>query len=129
MAVLVSNAFSVADVIDGIGARAQRRAPAVVAHHTMLMETRAKANASGRPGPNVVTGDYRDRISSRVEAGAARIVGSVGTDAPQGRRLELGFSDVDSLGREVDQPPFPHFDPALDQTTPGFESDLAQAAT
>jgi hypothetical protein len=32
---------------------------AVVAHYGQLMNTRIKANASGRPGPNAPTGDYR----------------------------------------------------------------------
>lgn len=39
----------------------------------------------------------------------------IGTDLPQGRRLEFGFFDMtDSLGRHYYQLPQPHFRPPLD---------------
>lgn len=63
--------------------------------------------ASGRPGPNVVTGAYIGRfmiVDNRVV-----------NPSPQTRRLEYGFSGTDSLGRNYHQPPFPHFRPALEE--------------
>lgn len=75
---------------------------------------RIRQNASGRPGPNVVTGQYRaswQAVTERIPYGAEC---TIGTTAPQGRRLEFGFWDMtDSIGRHFFQPPFPHVQPAL----------------
>ena len=64
---------------------------------------RAKAvivrNASGRPGPNTITADYVR--SWDLVFGADGSV-TAGTNAPQARRLEKGFTGEDSLGRCVD---------------------------
>lgn len=78
-----------------------------------LLATSVKAHASGRPGPRTVTGDYRRSITTDVRREAGTAIATVGTTRPQGRRLELGFVGVDSLGRHYNQPPFPHFRPAL----------------
>jgi hypothetical protein len=96
---------------------------AMMHHQGMLLLSRIRANASGRPGPNVVTGRYRASwqvVADRVPGGARVIVG---TEAPQGRRLEFGFVGTDSLGRTYNQPPFPHVGPAVQQT----EQDLPEA--
>lgn len=85
------------------------------------LRRRIQARASGRPGPRVVTGNYRRSWSAEsysVPDGAAV---SVGTNAPQGRRLEYGFNGVDSLGRKYNQPPYPHVGPAADGFEPVFE--------
>jgi hypothetical protein len=50
----------------------------------------------------------------------ALIIGTVGTNAPQGLRLENGFVGADSLGRVYNQPPYPHFSPAAVQTEPEY---------
>jgi hypothetical protein len=81
--------------------------------YTQLLTTSVKAHASGRPGPRTPTGDYRRSITGDVERKAGSVVGTVGTTRPQGRRLELGFAGTDSLGRHYNQPPYPHFRPAL----------------
>ncbi|MFF6844657.1 hypothetical protein ACFY8X_38705 [Streptomyces tanashiensis] len=85
-----------------------------VAHTAMVGIGRIRANASGRPGPNVITGDYR---SSWEPDGGRRIPYgaecTIGTRRPQGRRLEFGFEGPDSLGRVFHQPPFPHVGPAI----------------
>jgi hypothetical protein len=78
-------------------------------------------NASGRPGPNAPTGDYRG--SWRVEPvrdGVDEVSRGVGTDRPQARRLEYGYVGPDSLGRTFDQQPYPHHGPAVDVTEPVF---------
>lgn len=97
--------------------------------HGRLLTTRVKANASGRPGPNAPTGDYRRSISLQVTKTGGMTIALVGTNKPQGRRLEYGFHGVDSLGRHYNQPPYPHFGPALDATVPGFVANMEKVAT
>lgn len=72
-----------------------------------------RGKASGRPGPRVITGDYRRSISGDiVERSPGRVVGQIGTNAAQARRLEYGFVGPDSLGRVYNQPAYPHFSPS-----------------
>jgi len=75
-----------------------------------------KFNASGRPGPNIITTDYFDSWESipfEVPVGGGA---DIHTDRPQGRRLEYGFMNMfDSLGRFYRQPPFPHVEPAVEE--------------
>jgi len=84
-------------------------------HAAELGRARIRGHASGRPGPNVISGDYRRSwkvpTPRRIPYGAECIIG---TEAPQGRRLEFGFYNrTDSLGRHYFQPPFPHVGPAI----------------
>lgn len=85
-----------------------------VAHTAELGAARVRGYASGRPGPNVISGDYRDSWQPapirRFPYGA---LCTIGTDLPYGRRLEFGFTGTDSLGRYYEQKPFPHVQPAL----------------
>lgn len=96
----------------------------VVSSHGTLLETRVKANASGRPGPRAQTGDYRRSIVAAISSAAAATKATVGTNKAQANRLERGFVGVDSLGRAYDQPPYEHFGPAFRTTTPQFLTDL-----
>lgn len=114
------------ELADRLDAAADRIAPAVqrrVVHTAELGRGMIRANATGRPGPNVITGRYR---SSWEVVGRAIPYGAqctIGTNAPQGRRLEFGFFDMtDSLGRHYFQPPFPHVGPAI----PRMEAVLQQ---
>jgi hypothetical protein len=76
---------------------------------------RIRQNASGRPGPNVITGAYRASWRSETRGIPYGAECTIGTTAPQGRRLEFGFWDMtDSLGRHFFQPPYPHVQPALE---------------
>lgn len=92
-----------------------------------LLVKRVQARASGRPGPERTEEwqrrgrptDYHDSIHKIVEAGDPYVVG-VGTNAPQGWRLERGFHGLDAIGRFYDQGPFPHWGPAWDETIPEF---------
>ncbi|WP_030186118.1 HK97 gp10 family phage protein [Streptomyces capuensis] len=90
------------------------RLEAAVRHAGQLGQARIQGNASGRPGPNVITGAYRSswRTEMRFVPGGAEC--TIGTNAPQARRLEFGFTGADSLGRVYAQPPFPQVQPALD---------------
>ncbi|MET9436872.1 HK97 gp10 family phage protein [Streptomyces sp. NPDC006551] len=73
-----------------------------------------RRNASGRPGPNVITGAYRASWQDAHRPIPHGAMCTLGTTKPQGRRLEFGFYDMtDSLGRHFFQPPFPHVQPAL----------------
>ncbi|MFD7922544.1 HK97 gp10 family phage protein [Streptomyces sp. NPDC059740] len=88
-----------------------------------------RSNASGRPGPNVITGDYRSswRVAPFAVSGGGGA--TVGTDRPQGRRLEFGFWDMtDSLGRHYFQPPYPHVEPAVSALGPRIQAALRTAA-
>lgn len=98
------------DAADNLGDAIARR----VVHTAELGRGMIRANATGRPGPNVITGKYR---SSWEVVGRALPHGAqctIGTNAPQGRRLEYGFWDMtDSIGRHFYQPPYPHVGPAV----------------
>ncbi|WP_228981273.1 HK97 gp10 family phage protein [Streptomyces sp. DH12] len=109
---------------DRIGPAVERR----IRHVGTLGVAEVRANASGRPGPNVITGAYRAswRADTRgIPYGAQCTIGS---DAPQARRLEFGFYDMtDSLGRHYLQPPFPHVQPALPQIGATLRAQMRQA--
>lgn len=90
--------------------------------------TEIRGRASGRPGPRAITGDYRRSWSMELGRRGGGPAAVVGTSAPQGRRLEHGFVGTDSLGRNYNQPPFPHVRPAADVIEPQFIADMAREA-
>jgi len=83
--------------------------------------------------PHVDTGRLRSSISSnwtgsgmsrgKVEPPAKsedgvsqpteKLTGRIGSNVEYARRIELGFVDVDSLGRKYNQKPYPYLRPAL----------------
>jgi hypothetical protein len=104
------------ELADRFEGAAKRIGPAIargVQHTGTLGQARIRGNASGRPGPNVITGAYRNSWQTQTRRLPYGAQCTLGTDAPQGRRLELGFVGIDSLGRHYNQPPFPHVQPAL----------------
>jgi hypothetical protein len=109
-------------------ARIQDAATDVVTRGAAIVEARAKANfvgshAKGVPHtggdkPNVVTGTLRRSIRSEP-AQKLGLLGSSVLIAPRagyGRRVELGFTGTDSLGRRYTQRPYPYFTPAVDDS-------------
>ena len=121
--VIVNGADALAAQLRTMGKVGDARMERLIRHYGYLLQTRVKARASGRPGPNVVTGDYRRSIGVQFYRDPkAGFVAVIGTNKPQGARLEFGFHGMDSLGRSYDQPPYPHFGPAFDQTKPELES-------
>jgi len=98
-----------------------------VQHEGVLLRARIQVNASGRPGPNIVTGRYRSswQVVAKKFAGGAQV--TVGTEAPQGPRLEYGFVGTDALGRTYDQPPFPHVGPAVAESGQSFPDAVKRA--
>ncbi|MFJ4791741.1 HK97 gp10 family phage protein [Kitasatospora purpeofusca] len=128
MATVTSTATEVAAQLEARAAAALPAATAVVRHHAMLLETAIKAAASGRPGPEARTGDYRRSWTSEVRTSAAGVEAVIGSNKPQANRLEYGFVGADSLGRVYHQPPFPHVGPAVDRIAPLFVAALARIA-
>ncbi|WP_073947569.1 HK97 gp10 family phage protein [Streptomyces kebangsaanensis] len=123
-----SNAAQVAAALQQRAGRILPQTVSVVRHYTMLLETRIKANASGRPGPNVITGDYRRSWTHEVHVAADLVTGTVGTSKPQGRRLEYGYVGPDSLGRIFHQPPYAHVGPAVQTVRSLFVQALGRVA-
>lgn len=95
----------------------------------MLLRERIQRNASGRPGPNVITGQYRASWDVRMRTGGGSVTAEVFSDAPQARRLEYGSVGFDSLGRHYRQPPFPHVEAAFRRTEPEVVQALAVRGT
>ncbi|GAA2136716.1 hypothetical protein GCM10009760_16400 [Kitasatospora kazusensis] len=123
-----SNGAQIAVQLEARAAALLPAAVAAVRHHAMLLETAVKANASGRPGPNAPTGDYRRSWTHEVQVGADGVEAVVGTNKPQSRRLEFGFVGPDILGRIFHQPPYPHVGPAVERITPLFVAALGAVA-
>lgn len=105
------------ELADRLDAAADNVGPAIrdhMRHVGTVGVAEIRRHASGRPGPNVITGQYRaswQDVHQPIPYGAQCTLGS---NAPQARRLEWGFYDMtDSLGRHFFQPPFPHVQPAL----------------
>lgn len=77
------------------------------------LETLAKENASGRPGPNVISGHLRGGIKvAPIIKVAGHWETQVGPTMIYSRRVELGFKGTDAMGRTYDQPGYPYFIPA-----------------
>lgn len=93
--------------------------------HGNILLARIKANASGRPGPRIVTGDYNRSWNLRMSKHSRGVEADAGTNKVQGPRLEFGFVGADSLGRHYNQPPYPHARPAFDLVAPMYYSALA----
>uniref|UniRef100_A0AAU2V6Y4 HK97 gp10 family phage protein n=1 Tax=Streptomyces sp. NBC_00003 TaxID=2903608 RepID=A0AAU2V6Y4_9ACTN len=112
--------IQLAAALTRLGPAARARTRAITRHHAMLLRLRIQQNASGRPGPNVITGRYRASWDVKLDVSGGMVTGTVFTNAPQQHRLEYGFVGVDSLGRQYRQPPYPHIEPAWQRTQPAF---------
>lgn len=95
-----------------------------------LAITKIRGNASGRPGPNAPTGDYRRSWNRQTltTANSDNYSISVGTNRPQARRLEFGFIGQDSLGRNYHQPAYPHVEPAIPVVAEFFDKQMDEVA-
>ncbi len=123
----VQNVDQLVAALHQVTPRAHALLRRVVQVHGGLLLTEVRRNASGRPGPNAPTGNYRRSWSVGYTGGGAETAAVVGTNAPQARRLEYGYHGTDALGRTYHQPPYPHAGPALDAIRPKFVA-AAQAA-
>lgn len=80
-----------------------------------------RSRAEGRPGPQKVSGAYWLSIDvTTTSSGFFRhsFQKTVTSNHPAAARLEFGYFDVDALGRHYNQPPFPHWRPAIDYIGP-----------
>lgn len=121
--------------LDDLAGRLQRSAARVgseidrtVQQQARLGRALIRERASGRPGPNIITGQYL--ASWRIEAFPVADGGGadIGTNAPQGRRLEYGFFDMtDSIGRHFYQVPRPHVEPAVSELSTQYEDAFKDA--
>jgi hypothetical protein len=99
-----------------------------VQQQARLLRALIMENASGRPGPNVISGDYRGSWKRQPFAVPDGGGAEVGTNEPQGRRLEYGFYDrTDSIGRHFFQVPRPHVEPAVNELSGDFEQAFKDA--
>lgn len=113
-----------AEAADRVGPELDR----TVQQQARLLRALIMERASGRPGPNVISGDYRGSWKREPfpvpDGGGAE----VGTREPQGRRLEYGFYDMtDSIGRHFFQVPRPHVEPAVNELSPEFRQAFGDA--
>lgn len=84
-----------------------------------------QGNMAGRPGPRRRSGDLiRSIESDAVRIGPNEVHGQIGTNAPQARRLEYGFTGYDSLDRYYDQPPYPFLRPSVPAVTAVLEHEV-----
>lgn len=81
------------------------------------------------PGPNRASGDYVRSIELITGYEGGNPVAVVATKAPQARRLEYGFMppNIDSKGRGFNQPPYPHWRPAMEEIRPKFHQAVMDA--
>lgn len=101
---------------------------AVVDASADALNAAAKSNATGRPGPDDLSGDYRESWSvEEVDGDPTEVARSVGSDHPAAHRLEWGFIGTDAAGRQVDAPPYAHLGPAIDAMAPLYQAGMQQA--
>lgn len=86
------------------------------------LKDRAVLHSQGRPGPNVITGQFRDAWTVAV----GRYDAIVANGSVYAARLEFGFVGVDSLGRMYSQPPFPSLSPAVGESEDLLSDTLAE---
>jgi hypothetical protein len=111
--------------LDGFKKKISRFVPRWLRYHEVTVKEvvgefyeDVRQAASGRPGPNVVSGQY---ISAFQRSDT-----KVWNESPQGPRLEYGYTGVDSLNRHYHQPPFPHWRPAIQRTQKKFPRKVKQ---
>lgn len=104
----------------------QGRTRDAVQQFAPLLAERIQTAASGRPGPNIVSGELYGSVQYEVE-GSEWGEATVGTSTPYARRLEYGFYGTDSLGRHYSQPPYPFFSRAVEGSQGEFVAALQRA--
>lgn len=132
-----SNAVQVAVDLVKLGAEVAGKVHLVTIAHGALLQTAVKRHAHeprttprpGPGGPRLLTGAYNRSIGRRTTwTAGGGTVSEVGTNAPQGARLEHGFYGVDSRGRHYSQKAYEHFAPALTEVGPLFEAAVLKAS-
>jgi len=120
----VPDPYTVAANLESAAEAVVVKVTGVVREYAQLGLARVRVNASGRPGPRRVTGDYLRTMSIEYDGATAA---TIGTNAVQARRLEFGFVGADSLGRVYNQAPLPHWRPMADWIEEPFTGAVARA--
>ena len=109
--------------------RMKQRTTAAVHQFAVLLAERIQTAASGRPGPNIVSGNLYGSIAIDHTLGDVDGwgVATVYTDTVYAPRLELGFYGTDSLGRSYNQPPYPFFSRAVEGSVDEFRDVIQRA--
>ena len=89
-----------------------------------FLRANVQVAASGRPGPEVDTNEFR---SSWTTAKDGRHAGWVGSNTAYAWRLERGWYGADSLGRVINTRPFPSLEPSVRLVAPDFQRRLKEA--
>ena len=88
----------------------------------------AIARASPAPTPpRLLTGALRKSITHDVQIEPRDVVGRVGSNLVYARRLELGYHQTDSLGRNINQEARPYLRPALTENLRRVVARLGRA--
>lgn len=109
--------------------RLKQRTTAGVHQFSVLLAERIQTAASGRPGPNIVSGNLYGSIQIDHTLGDADGwgVATVYTSTVYAARLEFGFYGTDSLGRNYNQPPYPFFGRAVEGSVGEFLAIMQRA--
>jgi hypothetical protein len=97
----------------------------------MMAELHQRINLpeDGPPGVRYITGRYfrswKKQVLYRFSNHPTLLLY---TNENRARRLEYGFTGIDSLGRMVNAPPYPHAGPAFDAVMPRIEAEILLAA-
>jgi hypothetical protein len=120
----VSGVSGFGATIDALIARVEAATERCVQLGAAAIETAAKGSMNS-PGPQVRTGTLRRSIGIiNISAlGAGQWQATVAPTTVYGRRMELGFHSVDSLGRNygppnLGQPAYPYMQPGLTKAMP-----------
>jgi hypothetical protein len=126
--IIETDARVLAEHFELLAKRAGPRAAHFTRTRAQHLQSIVRGRASGPPGPQVITGDYVGSIGVEVsqdEDGIYR--GEVGTDHPEGFRLERGYHGTDRLGRHfVESPGHPHFGPSYELAAPLIADSAVQ---
>lgn len=125
----VIGAKAITALWDGAAQTIERRTDQRAQYWALTLERKIKGRASGRPGPRTITGDYRRSFTTEPFAMFGGSGWVVGTNKAQARRLEFGFSGTDSLGRNYNQPPYPHVRPATAEVEQQYAPDMLRVMT
>lgn len=125
----VAGAKAITGAWDAAAASIEKRTDNRAQYWALTLERKIKGRASGRPGPRTVTGDYRRSFTTEPFSMFGGSGWVVGTNKAQARRLEFGFSGTDSLGRNYNQPPYPHVRPAAAEIEQQYAPDMLRVMT
>lgn len=87
-----------------------------------------RSRAEGRPGPRRITSNYWQSIEVVSVSGGlfkASFQKSVVSYHPAAARLEMGYVGIDAAGRHYNQPPFPHWRPAIEHVGPKWVNSFS----